>query len=350
MASLSGGGIHQGERFGREDKDGIYWGRWAGGICELRLEEIVWDLSTFRLHTVEEMAKDRFGAYRLGSRVIPNKGDLSDYWVKISSSMDFLRGSPSYTYIRDPVRKLCHRLISYSISGRGQETEKVICTNLFNLRSMDQEAANVSYLLAHYLFRHAEGRKSHARLSGGHFIGRLAHHFGLAWVALGPERQPDVAAGAPRAVEDAPTVDEAGRLIRRSMRHFEGVTQRPSRGVPDAGLTVPALPQLPSSQIHDFYPLSFVSIFYTFIHIMITKTGSKFSTIVREYVMEPSTLSKSRAELRRESVYKSLEAGRKKFLYDVFQFMDTAYWSHDLAAKKSTMLVKYRSSGILYVL
>nr|GEU29148.1 hypothetical protein [Tanacetum cinerariifolium] len=31
-----------------------------------------------------------------------------------------------------------------------------------------------------YLFRHAEGRKSGSRLSGGHFIGRLAAHFGLA--------------------------------------------------------------------------------------------------------------------------------------------------------------------------
>ncbi|GJU97763.1 retrovirus-related pol polyprotein from transposon TNT 1-94 [Tanacetum coccineum] len=39
--------------------------------------------------------------------------------------------------------------------------------------------------------------------------------------------------------------------------------------------------------------------------------------------------------------------------YGVFQFMDTAYWSpvqFDLAAKKSTKLVKYRSSGILCVL
>ncbi|GKF83812.1 hypothetical protein Tco_0248710, partial [Tanacetum coccineum] len=44
---------------------------------------------------------------------------------------------------------------------------------------MDQGIANVPYLLAQYLFRHAEGRKSGARLSGGHFIGGLAHHFGL---------------------------------------------------------------------------------------------------------------------------------------------------------------------------
>nr|GFD33485.1 hypothetical protein [Tanacetum cinerariifolium] len=53
------------------------------------------------LQTAEEMVEDRFGAYWLGSeRVIPDKGDLSDYWVEISSGRDFLRGVPSYTYIR----------------------------------------------------------------------------------------------------------------------------------------------------------------------------------------------------------------------------------------------------------
>ncbi|GJW24444.1 ty3-gypsy retrotransposon protein [Tanacetum coccineum] len=62
--------------------------------------------------------------------------------------------APSYVLIRDPVRRLCHKMIAYSISGRGQTPEK-------------------------YLFRHAEGRKSRARLSRGHFIGRLAMHFGL---------------------------------------------------------------------------------------------------------------------------------------------------------------------------
>ncbi|GKB52067.1 hypothetical protein Tco_0902820 [Tanacetum coccineum] len=65
-------------------------------------------------------------------RLIPDKGDLSDYWVEFSSGMDFLRGAPPYTYIRDP-----------------------------------------------YLFMHFEGRKNGARLFGGYFIGRLAHHFGL---------------------------------------------------------------------------------------------------------------------------------------------------------------------------
>nr|GEX34471.1 retrovirus-related Pol polyprotein from transposon TNT 1-94 [Tanacetum cinerariifolium] len=44
--------------------------------------------------------KDGFGTYCLGSeRVIPDKGDLSDYWVKISSGGDFLSSAPSSSYL-----------------------------------------------------------------------------------------------------------------------------------------------------------------------------------------------------------------------------------------------------------
>ncbi|GJZ77162.1 hypothetical protein Tco_0641834 [Tanacetum coccineum] len=158
--------------FGREDEDG--------------------------LHTAEEMAEDGFGVYWLGSeRLIPDKGDLSDYWVKISFGMDFLRGAPSYTYIRNPVRRLCYRLISYNISGRGQAPKKVTATDIFYLRRMDREAVNVSYLLAYYLFRHTKGRKSGARLSG----------------APRPERQQVVVAGAPTVVDDAPAVDEGDQAV-----------------------------------------------------------------------------------------------------------------------------------------
>ncbi|GJR60174.1 hypothetical protein Tco_1502336 [Tanacetum coccineum] len=144
------------------------------------------------LHSKEEMAEVGFGAYWLGRPIL------------------------FYVFIRDPVRRLCQGMIAFSISGRGQ-----------------------------YLFRHAKGRKSGARLSGGHFIGCLAAHFRLvsgqglrglsvvtyelslidlhklgrlnicvrvddtwAWVAPGPKRQPDAAAGALVAAEDAPVVDE----------------------------------------------------------------------------------------------------------------------------------------------
>ncbi|GJV80542.1 hypothetical protein Tco_1516412 [Tanacetum coccineum] len=141
---------------------------------EQRLETI------FGFHTAEEMAEDGFGAYWLGSeRVIPDKGGLRDYWIEISSNRDFLGSDPSYVFIRDPVMRLCHKMISCSISGRGQAPEKVTGVDLFYLMSMDQGTANVPYLLAQYLFRHAEGKNSGARLSRGHFIGRLAAYFRL---------------------------------------------------------------------------------------------------------------------------------------------------------------------------
>ncbi|GKA17665.1 hypothetical protein Tco_0697502 [Tanacetum coccineum] len=124
------------------------------------------------LHTAKEMAEDGFEAYWLGSeRVIPDKGDLSDYWIEISSDMDFLRAAPSYTYIRDPMRRLCHRLISYNISRNGHAPEKVTATELFSLRSMDWETAN------------------------------------------GAERQPVDAVVAPRGAKDALDIDEGAQAV-----------------------------------------------------------------------------------------------------------------------------------------
>ncbi|GKF07118.1 hypothetical protein Tco_0041342 [Tanacetum coccineum] len=101
-----------------------------------------------------------------------------------------------------------------------------------------------------HLKRHAKGRKSSAMLLGGHFIRRLAHHFGLvsddglrglsvitrelplidmgdlvklnicmevgddwAWVAQGAERKPVVAAAAPDCAEDASNIDEGAQAI-----------------------------------------------------------------------------------------------------------------------------------------
>ncbi|GKC60270.1 hypothetical protein Tco_1087868 [Tanacetum coccineum] len=184
------------------------------------------------LHTKQEMAEAGFGAYWAGSdRLIPDKGDLRDYWLQISSDRDFLGLAPSYVLIRDPVRRLCHRMIAYSISTQ-------------------------------YLFRHADRRKSGARLSGGHFIGRLAMHFGLvtdeglrglqvvtrelplidlhelgrlhictrygdtwAWVAQGPERQQATAAGAP---ED----DEGGQGAKEVAPEIPAPAPAPAQAPP----------------------------------------------------------------------------------------------------------------------
>ncbi|GKC20935.1 hypothetical protein Tco_1023085 [Tanacetum coccineum] len=148
----------------------------------------------------------------------------------ISSAGDFLGTAPSYTLIRDPILRLCHRLIACSIAGRSQAPKKVIVTDLFYLRGMDVGSVNVPYLLARYLRLFTVGRKSGAHISDGQFVARLAEHFGLltaeilgglticvhfddtwALLAIGPERQPIAAAGAPAVVEDAPIIDEGGQ-------------------------------------------------------------------------------------------------------------------------------------------
>nr|GEX96132.1 hypothetical protein [Tanacetum cinerariifolium] len=116
----------------------------------------------------EEMVEGGFGAYWSGSmRVIPDKGDLRDYLMKISFDREFLGLATSYVHIRDP------------------------------------------------------GWKNGARFFGGHFIGCLATHSGLVGdqglrslsvvVALGPKRQHATAVGAPGAAEDAPIADKGAQ-------------------------------------------------------------------------------------------------------------------------------------------
>ncbi|GKC59698.1 hypothetical protein Tco_1087296 [Tanacetum coccineum] len=111
---------------------------------------------------------------------------------RISYARDFLGTTPSYTAIRDPILRLCHRLISCSVAGRSQAPEKVTVTDLFYLRRIDVSSVNVPYLLARSM---------------------LTFFDIWAWVALGPERQPDAAVGALRVAQDAPAVDK-GRLGR----------------------------------------------------------------------------------------------------------------------------------------
>ncbi|GKD59826.1 hypothetical protein Tco_1297335 [Tanacetum coccineum] len=86
---------------------------------------------------------------------------------------------PYYTLIRNPLIRLCHRLIAFSIAGRIPEPEKVTLIDLFYLRSIDMGLMTIPYLLAQYLRRYASGRKRGSQMSRGHFVARLGDHFGL---------------------------------------------------------------------------------------------------------------------------------------------------------------------------
>ncbi|GJW45719.1 hypothetical protein Tco_0077365 [Tanacetum coccineum] len=113
---------------------------------------------------------------------------------------------------------LAVRLRMVYTGERGQAHDKVTDVDLFYLRGMDRGTTDVPYLLAQYLFRHDEGRKIRARLSGGHFIRHLAMHFGLVSDQglrglQGPERQQAAAAGAHEADKTGPAANEDAQDI-----------------------------------------------------------------------------------------------------------------------------------------
>ncbi|GJV77901.1 hypothetical protein Tco_1509485 [Tanacetum coccineum] len=186
-------------------------------LSTLRFGEFILALE---LHTGEEIESPSFARYWSKSdRMIPEKGDLHDYW-----------------------------------------------------RGLNVRSVNVLYLLSQYLRRFTVGRKSGAHIYGGQFVARLAKHFGLltaeileglmviapklpiidmgelvrlqicmevddtwAWVSIGPEKQPDAAAGAPRVGEDAPAVDEGNQAISKTMQ----APQQPPPPPPAAAQTMP---------------------------------------------------------------------------------------------------------------
>ncbi|GJV46298.1 putative reverse transcriptase domain-containing protein, partial [Tanacetum coccineum] len=135
----------------------------------------------------------------------------------ISSIGDFLTMVPSYTAIRELLRRLCHCLIAFTISGRGQALKKVTTIDLYYLRSMDEGIINVRYLLAQYLFRHAEGRKQGAKMFRGHFIARLAENFGL----LTKERLQDSDLGGTWTREMPQAASPAPRIMPQRMARLE---------------------------------------------------------------------------------------------------------------------------------
>nr|GEW15299.1 hypothetical protein [Tanacetum cinerariifolium] len=114
---------------------------------------------------------------------------LRDYWIGISSARDFLATAPSYTLIRDPILRLCRWLIACSIAGRSEAPEKVTVIDLFYLRG--KELIDTTELVR-------------LRIS-------VELDDTWAWVAMGPERQPNATVGAPAEAEDALIVDEGGR-------------------------------------------------------------------------------------------------------------------------------------------
>nr|GEV88158.1 hypothetical protein [Tanacetum cinerariifolium] len=135
---------------------------------------MIWDRLVNRVHVLDFTRLIDGMRQTLGDseRVILNKGDLRDYCVEISSNRDFLGLAPSYAHIKDP-----------------------------------------------YLFHYAKGRKSGARLSGGHFIGHLAQH-------LCEAPQPPPPTPQPRTMSQRiDRLEEEVREMRQSIVALRGVVE-----------------------------------------------------------------------------------------------------------------------------
>nr|GEV98064.1 hypothetical protein [Tanacetum cinerariifolium] len=145
----------------------VYWIPYGYGVPILDLY-VIWlfYLEIKGISTLGEMAEGLSGKRRIenmdaqGQKEIESAG-FDAYWV-------------------ESVRQIPDKgLIACSIVGRSQAPKKVTVTDLFYLRGMDLDSVNIL----------------------------------IFWLALGLERQPDAAVGAPKVVEGAPDVDEGAQAI-----------------------------------------------------------------------------------------------------------------------------------------
>ncbi|GKB36917.1 hypothetical protein Tco_0881859 [Tanacetum coccineum] len=241
-----------------------------GGLPDLMAE----GLSTRMLMEYKDAQGQSMFTNRAWRRLFDIRGPLVYELI-----LEFFRTSPSYTFIRDPMLRLCHRLIACSIAGRSQAPKK-----------------------GAIIFR-------------GQYVARLAKHFGL----LTKERLQ----GLTVIATALPIIDMA-ELVRLQLYvelddTWASVPTGPARqegGVGGVAEEAPGkrIARL-EEEVHDMREAlqGQREVLDRMAHnFSRTKTGSKFSTIIREYVTEPSKLSKSRVELRGESDFKYVKEGRKK--------------------------------------
>ncbi|GKB90027.1 hypothetical protein Tco_0962299 [Tanacetum coccineum] len=242
--------------------------------------------STFRFReAVLDLDTDGALQFQLGGRETdPRQGGSKCLLDQDLICGGFSGYTQSYTLIRDPMLRLCHRLIACSIAGRSQEPKKA--------PGVDGDCASYIPVI------------DMAELVRLQICIELDDTW--AWVPAGLARLEGDARGVIKKALVAP----GGGLERGPVcalhEIFRVIGKAPEMHQAEDGrcqhLRSPAAarPMIPLSFIFCFYPL--------------IKTGSKFNTIVHEYFTEPSTLSKSRAELRRESDFKCVKAKRRKDL------------------------------------
>nr|GEU88034.1 hypothetical protein [Tanacetum cinerariifolium] len=174
------------------------------GTC--RFGDSVLDMDTadtFQIQ-LDDIESDGFRAYWVESlREIASKADLCDYNTGISSTGDFLSAVPSYTLIREPLRRLCHSLIAFLLLEESLQTLTVEVCELIRI--------DIEELVRLRIYD------------------RLIDV--VTWVAMGPKKQQVVVAAGdahvPQAAASAPR--RVGNRLQRLKEEVYMLAHRPER-------------------------------------------------------------------------------------------------------------------------
>ncbi|GKA81218.1 hypothetical protein Tco_0787910 [Tanacetum coccineum] len=134
------------------------------------------------LYSTEDMNNNLFAFYYASCvRNRPNNYNPSQYFWDISTNNHYDSINPfSYTTIKSPVRRLVHRLITLSVTGRYSSKEKVTLADLFYLHNMDGgELVDLPWHVARFLSDKAKGIQKKSKIKRAHLIRRIARHFRL---------------------------------------------------------------------------------------------------------------------------------------------------------------------------
>lgn len=151
----------------------IYF-RLGGELRSCSVAEFGWRLG---LYTSEEVD----GAFLLNllhGETQRNEMRCVTFWPTIGNGA--YTSTTGAASIRDPIVRLVHRCITYSLSARQGTTHRITASDLFYLYTIFSEDVycNIPFWVASYL-RTSVGERDFDKVYGGMFVTRLARSYGL---------------------------------------------------------------------------------------------------------------------------------------------------------------------------
>ncbi|GKE89358.1 hypothetical protein Tco_1566833 [Tanacetum coccineum] len=134
------------------------------------------------LYTPEEINDNLFEPFRDACfRNRTNNYNPTEYFVGISTQNYYdTRHPPSYTIIKNHIRRLVHRLLTLLVACKHNAKVKVTLDDLFLLHNIDGEKmVDVPWTVAKFLSDKTKRYKKKSLIVGAHLIGRIARYNGL---------------------------------------------------------------------------------------------------------------------------------------------------------------------------